>query len=98
MSALGFDPLRPSLAIDLSPVPDAVQVDLVADDVVADAVWPHFQPPLADPLAFELLDLGVRPLGSGLQKLEGFEYLAVGPGRQVFEVPPEGQREDERRF
>ena len=47
----------PSLAIDLSPVPDAVQVDAVADNVVADTVRPHLQPPLADPLAFQLLDL-----------------------------------------
>ena len=46
-----------SLAIDLSPVPDAVQVDAVADNVVADTVRPHLQPPLADPLAFQLLDL-----------------------------------------
>jgi len=69
VSALGFDPLRPSLAIDLSPVPDAVQVNRVADHVVADPVRPELQAPLADPLAFELLDLGVRTLGGGLQKL-----------------------------
>ena len=47
----------PSLAIDLSAVPDAVQVDRVADNVGADPVWPHLQAPLADPLAFQLLDL-----------------------------------------
>ena len=85
----------PSLAIDLSPVPDAVQMDRVADNVVADPVRPHLQAPLADPLAFELLDLGVRPLGGGLQELEGFEYLAVGSGRQVFEIAPKGRGEDE---
>jgi len=87
----------PSLAIDLSPVPDAVQMDRVADNVVADPVRPHLQAPLADPLAFELLDLGVRPLGSGLQKLEGFDYILVGSGRQVFEVTAKGRGEDERK-
>ena len=70
-------------------------MDRVADDVVARPVWPHLQPPLADPLAFELLNLRVWPLGGGLQELEGFEYLAVGSGRQVFEITPEGRGEDE---
>jgi hypothetical protein len=72
-------------------------MDRVADHVVADPVWPHFQPPLPDPPAFELLDLRVRPLGCVLQKLEGFDYVLVGPGRQVFEITPEGRREDERK-
>ncbi len=57
-------------------MPDAVQVDLVADNVVTDPVRPHLQAPLADPLAFELLDLGVRPLGCGPQVLEGVEPRA----------------------
>jgi len=75
---------------------DAVQADLRAGDIVTDPVWPHLEPPLADPLAFELFDLRVRPLRCALQELEGFEYPTVGSGRQVFEVPPEGWGEDER--
>jgi hypothetical protein len=45
-------------------------MNFAGNDVVADAVRPNFQSPLADALAFQFLDLRVRPFGVGFQNLE----------------------------
>ena len=73
-------PFSGLIPVDLFAVSHAVETNFAGDDIVADAVRPNFQSPLADPLALKLLDLRVGALRVGFQNLEGFQNFVVGTG------------------
>lgn len=64
--------------INLFPVSDAEQDDVLTDNVIANPVGPHFEPPLPNTLTFELLDLWRRPKWVGFESLGGLQNLLLG--------------------
>jgi len=85
------------IPIDVFSMPDPVEVNLTTDHIVACAVGPDLQAPLAHVFAFELFDLRGWSLGATLQLFEGFEHFIVDSGGEPFEVPLERRGEDKRK-
>jgi len=78
-------------------VPHPIERHLTAHDVVTDPVRPDLQPPLADTLAFEFLDLGRGTERVGVEALEGIQDLLLCGGRKIIEISLEARGEPDRK-
>ena len=44
------------VSVDLPPVPDAVEGNLLADNIITNTIGPDFETPLTNPFTLQLLD------------------------------------------
>jgi hypothetical protein len=81
--------------IDFVPMPNAVESNVLANDIIADTVGPNLKAPLTDALAFKLLDFWWWAERVGRKMLESFKNLLLGSDRKPFKVALESRGEDD---
>lgn len=74
-------------------MPYSVQNNVLSQDIIAHAVRPNLESPLADALSLELLDLRCRAKGISLQALERLQNLLLGCGRESLQITLEAARQ-----
>ena len=72
--------------MDFPPVPDAVERNLLTEDIVTHPVRPDLKAPSADAFALELFDLRRWAKWVRLEALDGFEDPLLRRDSQSFEV------------
>src|SRR3972149_488530 len=82
-----------SFAVDILPVTDSIERNLATRHVIPDAVRPGLKPPLAYPLAFQLLDLGRGTEWARFEMLDCVEDFRLNRLRESFEIADEARRE-----